>query len=273
MILTNTLSLSATSAGKTESQSCPKGICQHILYPISEQTVNFDARPAISWPSECRRSSTYTLATPTFQKVSVLLFESIASHCLNPNMSLLREFLNFHCKTFHTYKWQSTIPSKRQWVGVLLKFGWQIFSLGSNLVPQTPEVWLSSMLLNSCLSSSVQPRLSGFLFGWRVNDLNAGSNHPPLPAESHSRCQVLKIKQKDTLPFKAVSFHSPVQDRCWQKQQFRILFATHNSSFNSEFWIKNTMFLQYSLTSFQLLSDIDCSIPFQWRLGVELKPV
>ena len=52
MILTNTLSLSATSAGKTESQSCPKGICQHILYPISEQTVNFDARPAISWPSE-----------------------------------------------------------------------------------------------------------------------------------------------------------------------------------------------------------------------------
>ena len=64
----------------------------NIQYRISEQTVNFDARPAISWPSECRRSSTYTLATPTFQKVSVLLFESIASRCLNPNMSLLREF-------------------------------------------------------------------------------------------------------------------------------------------------------------------------------------
>ena len=40
-------------------------------------------------------------------------------------------------------------------------------------------------------------------------------------------------------------------------------------------WIKNTI-LRCALTSFQHLSivkDIFCSIPFQWRLGVELEPV
>ena len=52
-----------------EDRVFTKKMCQHIYPSNIWKGINFDARLAISWPSECRRSSTYTLATPTFQKV------------------------------------------------------------------------------------------------------------------------------------------------------------------------------------------------------------
>ena len=72
--------------------------------------------------------------------------------------------------------------------------------------------------------------------------------------------------------FKAVVFHSLVQDQHSQKQQFWILFAVRNSSFISESWINSQIFLHrlnFFAVDIRELSKIDCNIPFQWRLCVE----
>lgn len=146
------------------------------------------------------------------------------------------------------------------------------YSLSPNLEPQTPGVSHYSILVNSCLSSPspVQAKHSGFLFGWGVNDLNAWSNHPRPPAQSHRCCQVLKIKEK--------SWHSKLYHSILS---YKIVVDKDNS-FASCLWpltpfncsvLNQEKILRSASTSLQLLSDIDCSIPLQWRLGVELKPV
>ena len=119
-------------------------------------------------------------------------------------MSLLSEFLDLLRKNVHSKMTIHHTVGETEWVFYSNLVG--RYSLCPNLALQTPGVSHYSMLVNSCPSSPspVQAELSGFLFGWGVNDLNAWSNHPRPPAQSYRCCQVLKIKvdiQSCIIPF------------------------------------------------------------------------